>query len=83
MSVSEAMSFFFCDSGGVDRNGPAMEGCFFFSAAMDALFFLIYFGRSLLLQKGGLWRLWYVLSTYRALQERTEFGERHDLLCLI
>ncbi len=83
MSVGEATSFFFCDCGGVDRNGPTMEARFFFSAAMDALFFLTYFGHSLLLQKGGLWRLWYVLSTYRASRERTEFGERHDPLCLI
>ncbi len=47
MLVGEAMSFFFCDCGGVDRNGPAMEACFFFFAAMDALFFLTYFGHSL------------------------------------
>ena len=47
MLVGEAMSFFFCDCGGVDRNGPAMEARFFFSTAMDALFFLTYFGRSL------------------------------------
>ncbi len=47
MLVGEAMSFFFCDCGGVDRNGPVMEAHFFFFAAMDALFFLTYFGRSL------------------------------------
>ena len=49
MLVGEAMSFFFCDCGGVDRNGPAMEACFFFSATMDALFFLTYFGHSLII----------------------------------
>ncbi len=47
MSVGGAMSFFFGDCGGVDGNGAAMEARFFFSAAMDVLFFLIDLGRSL------------------------------------
>jgi hypothetical protein len=45
------MSFFFCDCGGIDRNGPVMEACFFFSAAMDTLFYLTYFGHSLFIAK--------------------------------
>jgi hypothetical protein len=45
--VGGAMSFFFGDCGGVDGNGAAMEARFFFSAAMDALFFLTDLGRSL------------------------------------
>ncbi len=46
MLVSGAMSFFFGDCGGVDGNGAAMEARFFFSATMDALFFLTDLGRS-------------------------------------
>ncbi len=47
MSVGGAMSFFFGDCGGVDGNGAAMEARFFFSATMDALFFLTDYGHSL------------------------------------
>jgi hypothetical protein len=61
--VGGAMSFFFGNSGGVDGNGAAMKARFFFSAAMDALFFLTDLGSSLFLRKGGLWRVQYVLST--------------------
>ncbi len=47
MSVGGAMSFFLGDCGGVDGNGATMEAHNFFSAVMDALFFLTDLGRSL------------------------------------
>ncbi len=47
MSVGGAMLFLFGDCGGVDGNGARMKACFFFSTAMDVLFFLTDLGRSL------------------------------------
>jgi hypothetical protein len=47
VSVGGAMSFFLGDCGGVDGNGATMEAHNFFSAVMDALFFLTDLGRSL------------------------------------
>ncbi len=80
MSVGWAMSFFFGDCGGADGNGAVMEAYFFFSAAMDALFFLTDLGRSLFIAERR--TLEGMVCAFH-LMRWTKFGERHDPLCLI